>query len=413
MTIAQQVQKIAQAAPLLAGACAEKKNAFLEAAAAALLEGTDGILAENAADLEAARATGMSPSMQDRLRLTPERVAAMARSAREIAGLPDPVGRVLADYQNAAGLRIRKVSVPFGVVGIIFEARPNVSVDAGVLCFKSGNGVLLRGGREAYRSNAALIGILRRVLKEQGFPEDLIRLVDDTSRESASAMMAAESGLDLLIPRGGKSLIERVVREARVPVIATGVGNCHIYVDKAADPEMAIAIVHNAKVSRPSVCNAAETLLIHRAIAPTLLPRIAEDLWRAGVQLRGDERARAICPEMIPATEEDFATEYNDLILSVGVADDLEAALSHIARYSTRHSECIVTQNEEAAARFLAAVDAAAVYHNASTRFTDGGEFGLGAEIGISTQKLHARGPMGLNELNTYKYLVEGTGQVR
>lgn len=413
MTIAQQVQKIAQAAPLLAGACAEKKNAFLEAAALALLEGTDGILAENAADLEAARAAGMSVSMQDRLRLTPERVAAMARSAREIAALPDPVGRVLADYQNAAGLRIRKVSVPFGVIGIIFEARPNVSVDAGLLCFKSGNGVLLRGGREAYRSNAALIGILRRVLKEQGFPEDLIRLVDDTSRESASAMMAAESGLDLLIPRGGKSLIERVVSEARVPVIATGVGNCHIYVDEAADPEMAIAIVHNAKVSRPSVCNAAETLLIHRAIAPALLPRIAEDLWRAGVQLRGDERARAICPEMIPATEEDFATEYNDLILSVGVVDDPEAALSHIARYSTRHSECIVTQNEEAAARFLAAVDAAAVYHNASTRFTDGGEFGLGAEIGISTQKLHARGPMGLNELNTYKYLVEGTGQVR
>lgn len=413
MTIAQQVQKIAQAAPLLAGASAEKKNAFLEAAALALLEGTDDILAENTADLEAARAAGMSPSMQDRLRLTPERVAAMARSAREIAALPDPVGRVLADYRNAAGLRIRKVSVPFGVVGIIFEARPNVSVDAGLLCFKSGNGVLLRGGREAYRSNAALIGILRRVLKEQGFPEDLIRLVDDTSRESASAMMAAESGLDLLIPRGGKSLIERVVREARVPVIATGVGNCHIYVDKAADPEMAVAIVHNAKVSRPSVCNAAETLLIHREIAPALLPRIAEDLWRAGVQLRGDERARAICPEMIPATEEDFATEYNNLILSVGVVDDLEAALSHIARYSTRHSECIVTQNEEAAVRFLAAVDAAAVYHNASTRFTDGGEFGLGAEIGISTQKLHARGPMGLNELNTYKYLVEGTGQVR
>ena len=400
------------AKPRVAALGTEEKNRGLLAMADSLEAHAGEILKANAEDLTEAQGK-ISDVMLDRLRLTEGRIQAMAQGIRQVAALPDPVGRVLADYQNAAGLRIRKVSVPFGVVGIIFEARPNVSVDAGLLCFKSGNGVLLRGGREAYRSNAALIGILRRVLKEQGFPEDLIRLVDDTSRESASAMMAAESGLDLLIPRGGKSLIERVVNEARVPVIATGVGNCHIYVDKAADPEMAIAIVHNAKVSRPSVCNAAETLLIHREIAPALLPRIAEDLWRAGVQLRGDERARAICPEMIPATEEDFATEYNDLILSVGVADDLEAALSHIARYSTRHSECIVTQNDEAAARFLAAVDAAAVYHNASTRFTDGGEFGLGAEIGISTQKLHARGPMGLNELNTYKYLVEGTGQVR
>ena len=337
----------------------------------------------------------------------------MAKAVIEVAEAPDPIGRVLSGESRPNGLRIEKVAVPLGVIGIIYEARPNVTSDAAALCLKAGNAVILRGGKEAIRSNKAVAGVLRDALEEAGLPADCVQLVEDTSRQSAQELMGLTQYLDVLIPRGGAGLIRSVKENARVPVIETGVGNCHVYVDASADLDMAAEIIYNAKCSRPSVCNAIETILVHQDAAKAALPKIKARLDEKQVELRGCDRARAILPGITPAVEEDWATEYLDYILAVKVVGSLEEALGHIARYSTGHSECIVTQDYTAAQRFLNEVDAAAVYVNASTRFTDGGQFGLGAEIGISTQKLHARGPMGLEQLVSYKFLIRGSGQVR
>ena len=378
-----------------------------------LEQGTEAILAANARDLAAAEANGMRESLKDRLRLTPERIAGMADGVRQVAALPDPVGEADLGTVRPNGLEIRRVRVPLGVVGIIFEARPNVTADAAALCIKSGNVCILRGGKEAICSNMTLAALMRAALEDCGLPADAVQLIEDTSRESARAMMDLRGYLDVLIPRGGAGLIRTVAENAHVPVIETGVGNCHVYVDAAADLEMAVNIIDNAKTQRPSVCNAAETLLVHKAVAQQFLPMAAAKLAEHSTQLRCDAAANAILPQGIPAAEEDWSTEYGDYILAVRVVESLDEALDHIARYSTGHSEAIVTADYNAARRFLNEVDAAAVYVNASTRFTDGGEFGFGAEIGISTQKLHARGPMGLRELTTVKYQILGDGQVR
>ena len=337
----------------------------------------------------------------------------MTQGMREVAELADPVGRVLSGGTLDNGLRIEQRSVPFGVIGIIYEARPNVTADAAALCFKSGNACILRGGSEAIRSNMAIANAMRSGLESVGADPDSVILLEDTSRETANALMRLNEYLDLLIPRGGAGLIRSVVQNATVPVIETGVGNCHTNVEKSADIAMAAEIIFNAKTSRPSVCNAMETLLVDRAIAETALPAIAARLAEKNVELRGCEETCRILPQAVPATEEDYAKEFLDYILAVKVVSGIDEAIEHIARYSTHHSECIVTQNYAASERFTAEVDAAAVYVNASTRFTDGGQFGLGAEIGISTQKLHARGPMGLNQLVSYKYVIRGNGQVR
>ena len=378
-----------------------------------LEQGTEAILAANARDLAAAEANGMRESLKDRLRLTPERIAGMADGVRQVAALPDPVGEADLGTVRPNGLEIRRVRVPLGVVGIIFEARPNVTADAAALCIKSGNVCILRGGKEAICSNMTLAALMRAALEDCGLPADAVQLIEDTSRESARAMMDLRGYLDVLIPRGGAGLIRTVAENAHVPVIETGVGNCHVYVDAAADLEMAVNIIDNAKTQRPSVCNAAETLLVHKAVAQQFLPMAAAKLAEHSTQLRCDAAANAILPQGIPAAEEDWSAEYGDYILAVRVVESLDEALDHIARYSTGHSEAIVTADYNAARRFLNEVDAAAVYVNASTRFTDGGEFGFGAEIGISTQKLHARGPMGLRELTTVKYQILGDGQVR
>ena len=391
-----------------------EKNRLLEAVAAGLEAGCDDILAANGEDVKAAREGGIRPSMIDRLSLTRERVFAIAQAVREVAALPDPVGRIDMGMTRPNGLRIRRVRVPLGVVGIIYEARPNVTADAAALCIKSGNVCLLRGGKEAIRSNMAQVAIMRRVLEREGFSPDVVQLVEDTSRQSADEMMKMNGYLDVLIPRGGAGLIRRVVENSTVPVIQTGVGNCHVYVDSPCDLEMAVRIIDNAKTSRPSVCNAAETLLVHRDVAEAFLPMAARALAQSHTQLRGCPRTMEILGEgTTAASEEDYATEFGDYILAVKVVDSLDEALDHIARYSTGHSEAIVTDSYANSRRFLDEVDAAAVYVNASTRFTDGGEFGFGAEIGISTQKLHARGPMGLPELTTIKYQIEGSGQIR
>ena len=391
-----------------------EKNRLLLGIAAGLEAGSEEILAANSQDVEAAREAGIRPSMIDRLTLTRERIAQIARGVREVAALPDPVGRVDFGAVRPNGLRIRRVRVPLGVVGIIYEARPNVTADAAALCLKSGNVCLLRGGKEAIRSNIAQVAIMRRVLEEGGFPADAVQLVEDTSRQSADDMMKLSGYLDVLIPRGGAGLIRRVVENSTVPVIQTGVGNCHVYVDSPCDLEMAVRIIDNAKTSRPSVCNAAETLLVHKDVAEAFLPMAARALARSHTQLRGCPRTLEILGEAaVPAAEADYDTEFGDYILAVKVVDSLDQALDHIARYSTGHSEAIVTDSYPNSRRFLEEVDAAAVYVNASTRFTDGGEFGFGAEIGISTQKLHARGPMGLPELTTIKYQIEGNGQIR
>ena len=355
----------------------------------------------------------MSAALLDRLAITGKVIDGLMESARQIAEMEDPVGEELSRSVRPNGLTVQKVRVPFGVIGIIYEARPNVTVDSALLCLKSSNVVVLRGGREAIRSNQCLASLMRDVLEEQGLDPEAVQLVTDTTRDSATAMMRLKGKIDLLIPRGGKGLIQSVVQNAVVPVIETGVGNCHVYVDGAADRDMATAIVFNAKTSRPSVCNAAETLLVDAAIAPVFLPGICQLLDAGGVTLRGCERTRAIAPSVLPADEDDFYTEYNDLIMAVKVVDGVDGAIRHINKYGSQHSEAIVTQDDTAAERFMNLVDAAAVYVNASTRFTDGFEFGLGAEIGISTQKLHARGPMGLKELTTYKYRVYGQGQIR
>lgn len=401
-----------QAARKLAVA-GNQKDAALEAIAAALEAHTEEILEANREDLSAAEKNGMSRSLMDRLALNEKRVQGMADGVRQVKAQPDPVGQVLEGGVRPNGLRIEKVAVPLGVIGIIYEARPNVTADAAALCLKAGNAVILRGGKEAFRSNQAIAEVMRNAVETTGLPRDSIQLVQDTSRASSIEMMGLTGYLDVLIPRGGAGLIRAVVENSHVPVIETGVGNCHVYVDDAADIQMASDIIFNAKTSRPSVCNAIETVLVHQDIAREFLPVMKKKLDEKQVEIRGCEKTREILPECVPACEEDWSTEYLDYILAVKVVDSLDDAMAHIAKYSSGHSECIVTENYRNAERFLSEVDAAAVYVNASTRFTDGGEFGLGAEIGISTQKLHARGPMGIRQLTSQKFVIRGNGQIR
>lgn len=393
-----------------------QKDAALHALADAVVAATETVVAANAEDLARGREQGMAEGLQDRLLLDADRVAAVAQALRDVAGLPDPVGEVVRGSTLANGLQIRQVRVPMGVVGMIYEARPNVTVDAAGLGLKSGNAVILRGGSAAASTNRALVDALREALAAQGLPADAVQLLEG-GHEAVKELMRARGLVDLLIPRGGAQLIQTVVTESTVPVIETGVGNCHVYLDVGADPQKAVAIAVNAKTHRPSVCNAAESLLVHRDVAEQLLPRLLRELADVGVDLRTDERSGAVAAAAgvasTPATEEDHATEFHDLAMSVAVVDDLDGALEHVRRYGTGHTEAIVTEDRAAARRWVAEVDAAAVMVNASTRFTDGGEFGFGAEIGISTQKLHARGPMALPELTSTKWVVEGDGQIR
>ncbi|MGI9155484.1 MAG: glutamate-5-semialdehyde dehydrogenase [Marmoricola sp.] len=401
-----------EAATELVLATRATKDAALAAMAEALLAHTAAILEANAQDVAAAAASGTSTHLVDRLRLDTARVAAMAQGLRDVAALPDPVGEVLRGSTLANGLELRQVRVPFGVVGIIYEARPNVTADAAGICLKSGNAVLLRGSSSARHSNSAVVEVLRDAAVEAGLPADVVQLVPGEGHEAVRSLMRARGLVDVLIPRGGAGLIRSVVEESTVPVIETGVGNCHVYVDAAADLDMALAIVLNAKTHRPSVCNAAESLLVHADVAAAFLPRVVAELQAAKVTIHGDESFQAY-DGVLPATEEDHGVEYLALDISAAVVPDLAAALAHIRRFSSGHSEAIVTGSQDAARRFVAAVDSAAVLVNASTRFTDGGEFGFGAEIGISTQKLHARGPMGLPEMTSTKYVVTGDGQIR
>ncbi|CYU64716.1 glutamate-5-semialdehyde dehydrogenase [Streptococcus suis] len=392
-------------------ATTEQKNQALSAMADQLVAQTEAILAGNAIDMEHAQGK-ISQVMQDRLLLTAERIEAMADGIRALIGLPDPVGLVLEESTRADGLNICKKSIPFGLVGMIYESRPNVTSDAAALAIKSGNAVILRGGKEAFHSAQAIVTALKAGLEQASLSPKVIELVQDTSRASATELMTAKGKIDLLVPRGGAGLIQAVVENATVPVIETGTGICHVYVDKDADLDMALRIVVNAKTSRPSVCNAAEVLLVHEEIASQFLPRLEEAL--AGqVELRADSQAQALLNQSTPAGEQDFDTEFLDFILAVKVVSSVEEAISHIAQHSTGHSEAIVTENSQTAERFTLYVDSAAVYVNASTRFTDGGEFGLGCELGISTQKMHARGPMGLREMTTYKYIITGDGHIR
>ena len=388
----------------------EQKNAALLAMADALVACEADILAANAADLEAAKGT-VSDVMLDRLLLTSQRIAGMAEGIRQVAALPEPTGHILEEHTRADGLLIQKVSVPMGVIAIIYESRPNVTSDAAALALKSGNACVLRGGKEAFRSANAIVEALRSGLRSLGITENAVNLVQDTSRASATALMTANGYIDLLIPRGGAGLINACVRQATVPCIATGTGICHVYVEKTADLDMALNIIENAKTSRPSVCNAEEVLLVDKAIAGTFLPMLAQRIG-GKVELRLDGNAAAIIPGK-PAGENDFDTEFLDYILAVKCVEDVHEAVAHISAHSTGHSEAIVTRDAAAEAAFTSGVDSAAVYVNASTRFTDGGEFGLGCEMGISTQKLHARGPMGLKELTTYKYIIRGNGHIR
>ena len=396
----------------LALATRAEKDRALHAMADALLAREAEILAANAEDVERAEAGGTPANIVDRLRLTPERLAGMAQGLREVAGLADPVGEVVRGSRLANGLELRQVRVPFGVVGMIYEARPNVTADAAGICLKSGNAVLLRGSSSARSSNAAIVAVLRDAVAGAGLDPDVLQLVPGDTHDSVKALMRARGHVDVLIPRGGAGLIQSVVEESTVPVIETGVGNCHVYVDRAADLDKALAIVLNAKTQRTSVCNAAESLLVHAEIADEFVPRVVAALQEAGVTVHGDE-VFARCDGVVAATEADHAEEYLSLDISAAVVPDLDAAVGHIRRYSSRHTEAIVTEDLAAARRFTAAVDSAAVLVNASTRFTDGGEFGFGAEIGISTQKLHARGPMGLPEMTSTKYVVTGDGHVR
>lgn len=403
-----------QAERLLAVAGTARKNQALEAIRSALLRNKERILEANAADIEQAEKAGIKKAFLDRLLLTGARIDEIAKGVSELIALPDPIGEVISMADRPNGLTIGKKRVPLGVIGIIYEARPNVTVDAAALCLKAGNACILRGGKEAINSNTALVNIMREALAASGLPEDCICLVQDTTRESARALMALRGYVDVLIPRGSSGLIKSVVENATVPVIETGSGNCHIYVDAAAELEMAANIVENAKCSRPSVCNAMETLLVHEAVAEPFLHLVSPRLSKYNVELRCDEKALKILGgSAIPAEESDWETEYDDYILAVKVVSDLDEAMTHIARYGTGHSEAIITNDYARAQRFLNEVDAAAVYVNASTRFTDGGEFGLGAEIGIATQKMHARGPMGLREITSTKFVVYGSGQIR
>lgn len=404
------------AARALATATRATKDAALHAMADALVGATPEIVSANAVDLERGQAAGLSAGLLDRLALTPERVAAIADALRELAALPDPVGEVVRGSTLPNGLRLRQVRVPMGVVGMIYEARPNVTVDAAGLALKSGNAAILRGGSAASSSNTVIVRVLGQALTSAGLPADAVQSIDEHGREGAVALMHARGLVDLLVPRGGADLIQTVVREATVPVVETGVGNCHVYVDAAADPAMALPILMNSKTQRVGVCNAAETLLVHAGAAPRFLPAALEALAGAGVVVHGDERTAALAPagvDVVPATDEDWATEYLSLDLAVRVVDSLDDALEHIRTWSSGHTEAIVTNDLAASRRFVAEVDSAAVMVNASTRFTDGGQLGLGAEIGISTQKMHARGPMGLAELTTTRWVVEGDGHVR
>ncbi len=391
----------------------EDKNRALTSIAQALINEKESIINANKTDLENGRAAGLNEGLLDRLMLDSARIEAVASGVREVAALEDACGKVVYEYKKDNGLVIRKITVPIGVIGIIYEARPNVTADAAALCLKSGNAVILRGGKEAINSNTAITNAMRGALKKAGFPEDCIQLVEDTSRESANEMMTMNEYLDCLIPRGGKGLIKAVVANSTVPVIETGSGNCHIFVDETADIEMAANTIFNAKTQRISVCNACESLVIHSAVIEKALPVIKARLDEKNVEIRGDERAKAACPDILSATEEDFYTEYLDYIISVKTVDSLEEAIDHINEHSTKHSEAIITCSKENADKFMQCIDSSSVYVNASTRFTDGGEFGLGAEIGISTQKLHARGPMGLAQLTSTKYLIYGDGQIR
>jgi glutamate-5-semialdehyde dehydrogenase len=411
VTVQEQAQKARTAALALSSATRAAKDAALLAMADALAKAETAILEANDRDVARAEANGTSGALIDRLRLTPDRIAGMVEGLRELAALPDPVGDVVRGWTNANGVQVRQVRVPFGVVGIIYEARPNVTADAGGICLKSGNAALLRGSSSAAESNAAVVEALQAGLADAGLPADAIQLVPGP-REVTNELMAARGLVDVLIPRGGAGLIDTVVRNSQVPVIETGVGNCHVFVDAGADEQMALDILINAKTQRPSVCNAAETLLVHADIADTFVPKALEALATHGVTVHGDSRMAAY-GEVVPAEESDFAAEYLSLDIAAAIVDSLDSALQHIRRYSTGHTETIITESQKSAARFTTEVDAAAVLVNASSRFVDGGEFGFGAEIGISTQKLHARGPMGLPEMTSTKYVVTGSGQIR
>lgn len=400
------------AAPLIAGSETAKKNEALSEIARRINQNTREIIAANTIDIENARKNGMSEAMIDRLTLTEKRISVMAEGIGQVVALPDPIGTLLSEKTLPNGLNVKKIRVPMGVIGIIFESRPNVTVDAAALCFKAGSAVILRGGSDAINSNKFLVGLMRKTIADFGFPEDCIQLVEDTSHETANEMMRLNRYIDLLIPRGSGRLIRAVIENSTVPVIQTGEGNCHVFVDESADLDMAVNIINNAKTQRPSVCNAIESILIHEKIAEQFFAKL-DECWHGKVAIVGDKRTSDLINVERLAEEADYGTEYLDLRLSSKIVSSVDEAISHINKYGTMHSECIVTNSDENAAKFQCAVDAAAVYVNASTRFTDGFELGLGAEIGISTQKLHARGPMGLEEITTYKYLISGNGQIR
>lgn len=413
MTVKKLGENAIKVKTFLAQVNSEDKNKALEAIAQSLVSNKEKIISANKIDLENGKNAGLNAGLLDRLMLDGDRIDGIAEGVRQVAALNDPCNKVLSEYKKDNGLLIKKITVPLGVIGIIYEARPNVTADAAALCLKSANAVILRGGKEAINSNTAIAEIMRNAVESVGFPKDVIQLVQDTSRGSANEMMTLNGYLDCLIPRGGKNLIKSVVENSTVPVIETGSGNCHIYVDDGADIEMAANIIFNAKTQRISVCNACESLVIHSGIIDKALPAIKARLDEKNVEIRGDERAQKACSDVIPASDEDFYTEYLDYIISVKTVDNLEEAIEHINAHSTGHSEAIITNNEKNAEVFLNCIDSSSVYVNASTRFTDGGEFGLGAEIGISTQKLHARGPMGLEQLTSAKYLIYGNGQIR
>lgn len=406
-------QRAKAASKKLALCTAEQRDLALKAISDVLIQNSDKIIKANQIDLENAKASGLKASMLDRLELTPERISDMAKGVEDLISLPDPIGLILDENIRPNGIKITKISVPMGVIGIIYEARPNVTSDAAAICLKAGSAVILRGGKEAINSNTATVELMRSALAKAGLPEDAILLVSDTSRKSATDLMTLNGYLDLLIPRGGAGLIKSAVENSTIPVIETGTGNCHAFVDESADIETAVNIVVNGKVQRPSVCNALETLLVHEKIADKAIPQICGKLADLGVQILGCEKVCKIIPFATPAGEQDFACEFLDYIISVKVVKDIDEAISHIDRFSTKHSEVIITNNQPNAERFKNEIDSAAVYVNASTRFTDGGQFGLGAEIGISTGKLHARGPMGLREITSYKYIIDGQGQIR
>ena len=407
-------RKAKEAEAVIASASTLEKNNALAAISKALIENKELIIAENAKDIAAAKENGMSEAKQDRLKLDEKRIADMAKGVDELIAMNDPIGQVMDGFTRPNGLQIIKTRVPLGVIGIIYESRPNVTVDAAALCLKAGNTVILKGGKEAINSNICLGDIMRKAVSSVGLPEDVVQVVNSTSRETTNEIMKLNEYIDVIIPRGSANLIQAVVKNATVPVIETGAGNCHVYVDSSADLDMAVEITDNAKTQRPSVCNAIESLLVHKDVADKFLPMIAERFKSHNVKIYGCERTIAILGDTVEkATETEYATEFNDFIIAVKVVDDISEAIAHIRKYSTGHSECIVTSSLANAQRFQREVDAAAVYVNASTRFTDGGEFGFGAEIGISTQKLHARGPMGPMELTTSKYLINGNGQIR